>query len=52
MIIKKQKKNQSEKLDNKFRCKLALDAAKGMSFMHSNNIFHRDLKPDNILVIK
>jgi len=43
------KKN--DDLDNKFRCKLALDVAKGMTFLHSNNVYHRDIKPDNMLVI-
>jgi len=43
------KKN--DDFDNKFRCKLALDVAKGMTFLHSNNVYHRDIKPDNMLVI-
>ena len=38
-------------MDPKFRTKLALDVAKGMNFLHTNNIYHRDLKPDNMLVI-
>lgn len=32
------------------RCKLAKDAAKGMSYLHSRKIIHRDLKPQNLLV--
>lgn len=37
-------------IHEKFKCKLALDVATGMAFLHSNSIYHRDLKPDNMLV--
>ena len=37
-------------LEWKMRLKLALDAAKGMTYLHSRNIIHRDLKPGNLLV--
>jgi serine/threonine protein kinase len=34
------------------RLKLLLDAAKGMSYLHSRSVIHRDLKPRNLLVSK
>lgn len=32
------------------KLKIALDAARAMSFLHSNGILHRDLKPENLLL--
>eukprot|EP01119_Soliformovum_irregulare_P011469 TRINITY_DN2876_c0_g1_i1.p1 TRINITY_DN2876_c0_g1~~TRINITY_DN2876_c0_g1_i1.p1 ORF type:complete len:698 (-),score=190.67 TRINITY_DN2876_c0_g1_i1:105-2198(-) len=38
-------------LSDRFKCKLCLDVAKGMSYLHTNNVCHRDIKPDNMLVV-
>lgn len=33
------------------KLKALVDTAKGMNFLHRSNIMHRDLKPDNILMV-
>jgi serine/threonine protein kinase len=32
------------------RMKIALGAARGLKYLHENNIIHRDMRPNNILI--
>lgn len=32
------------------RMKIATEAAKGLEYLHENNIVHRDIRPNNILL--
>eukprot|EP01107_Rhizomastix_libera_P008390 TRINITY_DN2357_c0_g1_i1.p1 TRINITY_DN2357_c0_g1~~TRINITY_DN2357_c0_g1_i1.p1 ORF type:complete len:414 (+),score=126.53 TRINITY_DN2357_c0_g1_i1:2-1243(+) len=39
------------KLNKEVKMLVALDCAKGMQFLHTNNFIHRDLKTDNVLMV-
>eukprot|EP01117_Protostelium_nocturnum_P018207 TRINITY_DN7570_c0_g2_i1.p1 TRINITY_DN7570_c0_g2~~TRINITY_DN7570_c0_g2_i1.p1 ORF type:complete len:742 (-),score=228.85 TRINITY_DN7570_c0_g2_i1:77-2302(-) len=41
----------SKRISDRLKVKILLDIAKGMNFLHYNHFYHRDLKPDNVLVV-
>ncbi|PRP80852.1 coiled-coil domain-containing protein [Planoprotostelium fungivorum] len=41
----------SKRISERLKVKIMMDIAAGMSFLHKNRIYHRDLKPDNVLVV-
>ncbi len=44
--------NMPQQITLKLLTEIVIDICKGLEFMHSWSVFHRDLKPDNVMVNK
>ena len=42
---------EGQSLDVSVKARVSLQVAQGMAYIHSKGIYHRDLKPDNVLLL-